>query len=748
MRLAGIILFMLAFVANGQREHLQKADNFYQTKQYHEAIAEYKLALSEDFVVNKFYVSQQIAKTYMHLFDYENAAVAYENLMQLEADNTADNIYEYGQILRNLEKYDEAAEIFKKYVEKSGKTDLLPLLQMQCEWPKEYINDQTYQFELAKTNIQTGGRSFGVSFSENGLIISSPQKQDFDIHTVYYDLAKVTTKDSVNFDEPQMISNAINHLYYEGTPSISSDGKALYYTANASVAKKIKNKKKKDDHLREDGLNVLKVFVAHKVDNEWTHPVELNINSDQYNTAFPHITEDGKHLFFASDRPGSMGAMDIYVSNRINDSTWTEPKNLGPDVNSFENDMYPFLVKDKLYFSSKGHEGFGGSDIYSVDYTNEVPSNRKNLGASLNSSKDDFGFVISNNRGYVSSNRDGVHGYDHIYYLKNLNGLNLLVMDTLRGEVIDEETKEPVKDVLVQLYEEQEDGTYALVESQTTGDDGKWEFIVRPDKKYKVTFTHPDYETHEAIIPVNDGNSPSNREKILAELNPLKFKKKNKEKDRLYGEIINKITNEAIPDVRVELYEKKENGELVLVDHMITKDDGKWEFWVDKDKEYQVKFIKPQFDEKVVDIPVNDGKIPSNREKILAKLNPFALNPEAKKDNVITINNLYFDFNQVSVQTKSMPILKNLLNYLKDNPDAKIELGAHTDAVGPDDYNMALSQKRANYCKNYLVNNGISKSRIKAQGYGETKILNGCINWNDCSEKENEVNRRVEVKFL
>jgi outer membrane protein OmpA-like peptidoglycan-associated protein len=561
-------------------------------------------------------------------------------------------------------------------------------------------------------------------------------------------LAKIVTQDSVNFNPPQMISQTINHLYYEGTPSVSSDGKTLYYAANASVAKKIKSKRKKEDHLREDGLNILKIFVAHKVDGKWTHPVELNINGEEYNTAFPHITENGKQLFFASDRPGGMGAMDIYVSNKINDSTWTEPKNLGTDVNSFENDLYPFLLDNKLFFSSKGHEGFGGSDIYSVDYTNKTPSNRKNLGAALNSSKDDFALILKNGRGYVSSNRDGLHGYDHIYHLKNINETQLLGMDTLQGEIIDEDSKQPLKDILVQLYEEQEDGSYKLMESLTTKDDGKWKFIVRPDKNYRVTFTHPDYEEKTVEIPVNDGNSPSNRDKILAQLNPLDFKKKDKEKDRLHGEIINKITNQAVPDVGVELYEKQANGNFVLVDQMTTKADGKWEFWVDKDKEYQVKFNKDQFDQNVVDIPANDGKTPSNRSKILAELNPFALNPEAKKDNVITINNLYFDFNQVSVQTKSMPILKNLLTYLKDNPEAKIELGAHTDAVGPEDYNLKLSQKRANYCRNYLINKGISKSRIKAQGYGESKILNGCENWNDCSEKENEINRRVEVKFL
>lgn len=742
-----LLICLIHFTCFAQREHVTKGDFYFSKKMYHEAIGEYKMALEEDMVVNKGEITSKIAKTYTYLFDYENAANAYQELVQLREPDASAH-YEYGQVLRSLGKYDEALEQFKKFI-MNGHPELESVLLSQCKWPKEK-HKSDFEFHLAKTNIETGGRSFGQSFYQGGLLFSTPQSSDWQENTVYYDLTIASTRDSVNFADNNKLPGDINHLYYEGTPFVSSDGKTLYYAANSSTVKKIKKKKKGELDIREDGLNILKIFVSHKTKDGWSEPRSLNINSNSYNNAFPHLSEDGKYLFFSSDRPGGKGLMDIYVSARINDSTFTEPENLGDAVNSFENDMYPYLVGKQLYFSSKGHEGFGGSDIYVCDFNDGQTVNRRNLGKTVNSPKDDFALILKNKQGYLSSNRDGSHGYDHIYYVKDRSLFNdVFAMDTLSGEILDKDSKAPLKDVLVQLHERLADGSFKVIDKIRTKDDGKWEFVVRPDREYQVSFHHKEYEELTTSIPIKDDADPSNREKILSQLNPLMWEKKsNDDKDRLYGEIINQITSQPESGVLVELYEKQANGTYTLKEDMSTGTDGKWEFWVDKDKEYQVKFSKDEFDQNVVDIPENDGAIPSNRSKVLARLNPLQLHPEAKKDNIVRINNLYFDFNQVSVQAKSKPILDNLVQYLKANTSARIELGAHTDAVGSDTYNMNLSQKRANYCKKYLENKGIDPGRIVAKGYGETQILNDCVNWNDCTDKENEVNRRVEVKFL
>lgn len=640
-----VLLFPMSLWA--QRGHLDAGDEFYAQKLYKEAITEYQLALEEKVVVNRFYLTQQVAKTYHRLFDYENAAIWYEKLMEFKDDNSAENIYEYGQLLRNLGRYEEAKKVFDNYLVRLGSNELKDELYALCDWPLSYSDEEEFpKYHHRKTTIETGGRSMGYDFYNSGLMVGLPQKSEDESQTVFYDLSYTATSDSIAFNPGESLPGAINHSFYEGAPSISSDGKTMYYTANASEIKKYKIKKKEELEISDDGTNILKIFVAYNVNGKWSNPSELNINSNENNTAFPHLSKDGKTLFYCSDKVGGKGRMDIYFATKINDSTWSNPTALSPLINTFEHELYPYLSDNKLYFTSKGLPGFGGSDLFVADWDKGKVSNVKNLGKKVNSQKDDFALIWENEAGFYSSNREGTHGYDHIYFLKRENAPAPIVMDTISGYVVNSISEEPIKDVLVSLYEKDENGNLTLVESKKTDDKGYWEFIVHPDKEYIVKFDKDGYNLHEAFIPKDNGLTPSNRDEVLTKLNPLQFK------------------------------------------------------------------------------------------------------PKAEKDNILTLNNIYFEFNSAALKQESQKILDKLAAFLKENPNAKVELGAHTDAVGKNDYNLRLSQKRANSCVDYLISRGVSKDHLIPKGYGETKILNGCVEWNSCSEEENKVNRRVEIKFL
>lgn len=641
------LLFLLPLTLVAQRGHVDAGDEFYKQKLYKEAISEYKLALEEKIVVNRFYLTQQVAKTYHRLFDYENAAIWYDKLLEFKDDNSAENIYEYGQLLRNLERYDEAKAIFDDYLKRLVNQDLKDELYALCDWPLVHDAEDEYpKFHHQKTNIETGGRSMGYDFYNSGLMMGIPQQSEDETHTLFYDLSYISSTDSVSFNTGESLPGAINHSFYEGAPSISADGKTMYYTANASEIKKYKIKKKDELAISDDGTNILKIFVAKNINGKWSNPTELNINNNAHNTAFPHLSKDGKFLFYCSDKTGGKGKMDIYFARRINDSVWSNPTALSPLVNTFEHELYPYLSDGKLYFTSKGLPGFGGSDLFVADWDNGNISNVKNLGRKVNSSKDDFALIWENGAGYFSSNREGTHGYDYVYYLKKEDAPKAVEMDTISGFVVNSISDEPIKDVFVSLYEKDENGNFNLVETKRTDDKGYWEFIVHKDKEYQVKFDKGGYDLYEASIPKDNGMTPSNRDEVLTKLNPLQFR------------------------------------------------------------------------------------------------------PKAEKDNVLTINNIYFEFNSAELKTESKEILNKLAAFLKENPDARVELGAHTDAVGKASYNLNLSQKRANSCVKYLISQGVTKSNLIGKGYGETKILNGCIEWNSCSEEENKVNRRVEVTFL
>lgn len=640
-----ILLTLLSTVtlfASAQRKYLQEGDDFYKRRMYLEAIASYKLALQEDVVVKKFYMTQQIAKTYKRLFDYKNAAEWYGKLMEFKDDNTAENMFEYAEILMNLEQYDKAAEIFKAYCIKSGKPDLAGKYAALCKWPKDNAG-MSKSYNTYRTNIETGGRSMGVAIYNNGIIYALPQNQDYAVKTTYYDLAFASAADSINFGTSVVLPGETNRSFYEGTPFLSADGKFLYFTSNATETEKFVEGKKKKAGISSSGMNVLHIYRAEKVNDSWKHITELNVNSEEYNCAFPSLSADGKTLYFSSDMPGGFGGFDLYMSTLTNDGKWSAPKNLGTTVNTDRDEFYPYVYGDKFYFSSRGLPGFGGADIYEADLKEGIPGNARNMGKPFNSPKDDFSFIMSTTgkAGYFSSNRDGETGYDHIYYFKKK-----FVPDTLRGLVKDKITDKPVEGVKVELLLIAEDGSESVVNSLMTPKNGKWEFLIDPEKNYRVRYTLNGYETEERTVSS-----------------------------------INKV-----------------------------------------------------------------GELDRNEEK--KKLSPVYMKPIVKKDNIVRIDNIYFDFDKASIQPESYPILDNIVKFLQENPEARIELSAHTDAVGNDAYNLGLSKKRAQSCFDYLVSKGISPSRLVPVGYGETRLLNKCKKKDDCPEEQHAINRRVEVKFL
>lgn len=834
----GLLLLGLINVANAQRTYLDIADEYYSKQKYREAIDYYQLALEEKVVVNKYYMLQQVAKTYKHLFDYENAAKYYEELYTYKGENNSENLYDYGQVLCNLGKYEQAVGVFGEYCQRED-------AKADCEFFQDYVNyalehqDDKPVAKTKKTNIETGSRSLGVAYFKDGLLFATPQTDEYNEKTAYYDLASTSKSAPDQFVDPIILSKELSGPYYEGTPYYSAGDNKIYFSSNSADIKKYKAKKLEELPISKDGRNILKVYQAEFKDGEWSNVKELSFNSNSYSCAFPNLSPDGNTLFFASNMEGGYGGYDLWTVTKINDSTWSAPQNMGENVNTFEDDIYPFATENRLYFSSRGWPGLGGSDVFVAPLSDsEVKSEAKNVGQPINSTKDDFSFILGEDgtNGYLSTNREGTHGYDLIYYFYDYHP-----MEIISGVVKDGDFGEPLADVKVELYKKNADDEWELVEDRVTGDDGYWEFEIDPNETYKVEFIHPEMAPESKVISSVGDDDGEHRDQVIEDLKDLEMRpatriingvvedaqsgepipgvevilneilpdgsrkrvaaqmtggdgkwefeidpaknydvqfihpekgKKNfpvvaydgtnfNEREGqiedlknvtlndgsdnlLSGIVLDQITERPVAGVEVTLLEDRD-GEWIEINSMITGDDGKWSFEIDPTKEYKVKFDKKGFETQEFVVPsINDG----GRDDIIAKMNPLEFKAKGEKDNVIRVDNIYFDFARSHPQEESYPILDNIVDFMNNNPDIKIELSAHTDAVGKDDFNMELSQARADRCKEYLVKHGIKASRIVAKGYGETKILNGCVKWNQCTEEENQVNRRVEIKVL
>jgi outer membrane protein OmpA-like peptidoglycan-associated protein len=641
-----LIVAILSFASNviAQRENLEEGDEFFRRKMYTEAIESYKKALSEDVVVNKFYMTQQVAKTYKHLLDYKNAAEWYEKLMVFKDENSAENFKEYADLLMVLEKYDDAQKVYTQYAEKVQRPELVSYYEKKCKWPSQNQN-LSHKYDLVKTNIETGGKSLGISYYNDGLLFATPQAAPENGKTMYYDLAFCKRSDSASFGLAEKLKGTVNKDFYEAAPCVSPDGKFLYYTANASVKTSYKLNSKKETNFGSKGLNVLKVFVAENVNGEWINEKELPFNGLDHSCAFPFLSSDGKTIYFASDMNGSKGGFDIYISTQDATGSWSTAKNLS-ELNTIEDEFYPYVSGENIYFSSRGLPGFGGADIFKASIKNGVAGKPENMGKPFNSSKDDFTFILDPNgkEGFFSSNREGTSGLDLIYFFNKP-----IIWDTLHGRVIDAITSKAVAGAKVELFQITDKGDTILLNTKMTEKDGYWEFKVHPERTYFVKVTMPGYTEFAIAIP------PSNS---------------------------------------------------------------------------------------------NNSEDQKHRRDVEAMLDPLMFQPEVKKDNVVRIDNIYFDFDKATLKGESLPILDNLHKFLTSNPQARIELSAHTDGVGKDSYNLKLSQSRAQSCYDYLVSKGIESSRLVAKGYGETKLLNNCKLLKDCPEEQHAINRRVEVKFL
>ncbi len=633
-----IALILVSGTAFGQKKHLDKGDEFFKKRMYIEAIDEYKLALEEKVVFSKYKMTKRVAQTYKMLFDYKSATEWYGKLSQFTDEAEPIYIFDHAQLLCNMEKYAEAKAKFKIYFETIGKPEGYNKYQEICDWA---IQNKGTQMDVAvlKSNIETGGRSMGLDFYKEGVVYAKPQSNEFSVKTVYYDLAYAKRSDTAVFDSSNVLPGELNNSFYEGTPSFSEDQNKLFYTGNATEVAKYRDKKvkRKGIQLSKDGLNILHVFESTKKNDVWVKGKSISINSKDYDCVFPFLTKDGKRLFFASNMPKGFGGFDLYYSDLEGDTAWGEPVNLGKEINSELDEMYPYIDSDTLYYSSKGNKGFGGADIFKSTITNNSFSNPKNLGKPYNSSKDDFSFIINNKdrTGYFSSNREGVHGYDNIYEFNIPEH-----PDTIRGIAINKITEDPIEGLVVKLHKVDSKGVPNLIEEYSTNADGKVQLILKKHVEYLVTFFHPGFDAQTFEIPAED------------------------------------------------------------------------------------------------------------RVDVVAKFGLLLFIPIPKKNAVIKIDNIYFDYNKATIKPESFPVLDVITEYLNKFPDIRVEMSAHTDSRGSDSYNLRLSDKRAKSVVTHLVEKGIVKSRLVGKGYGEKKLVNKCKNKVKCSEEEHQENRRVEMKVL
>lgn len=434
----------------------------------------------------------KIGECYRKLKNYEKANEYFSGLID-KKDVPNEMYLNYGHVLRYLDNQKDAMVMYEKYNSiQPGHPNIRNYME-SCRYAMEHT-DANSDYAVEQTNLNINGLHLGATRFNNGIIFSKPS-------TVRDEKTKVTYQnyqlffseyDGTKFSEAKKIAANIQSRFFLGGPSATADGKLLFYSKNDSEKKFSSKEKYGKNNLSSTGVNTLNVFYSSNENSNWSDPIALNINSAEYSSTHPNISADGKKLVFISNKPGGKGGYDLYISTKSGE-TWSSPENMG-DLNTPDDEMFPFLANDTtLYFSSTGHVGFGGSDIFVSIKRNGKWSKPENMGRGINSAKDDFGLLIWEGRkGFLASNRTAEPGNDDFFTFEKV-----IHYKKGKGTVIDELTLAKMSDVTIEVYDENGN----LIGTVVTDKNGNYDFSqFDPDKKYTVKAKKKGYKDEEIEV--------------------------------------------------------------------------------------------------------------------------------------------------------------------------------------------------------------------------------------------------------
>lgn len=618
-----ILIVMLTWSAcSNDVISLKKGDQHYSLGEYYEAAIYYKRAYSRTPAKEKAKRAERawkMGECYRRINYPAKAVAAYQNAVRygfgisgqqsaVIREDTEDEeeylpvdplVYLYlAQQQLKLANYKSAAENFSNYLEYEPDDELAQNGLISCElapqWKAE-PNDYTVKKEALFNSRRSDFSPMLYGDDSELLLFTSTRTQATgdDLSSVtgvkYTDMFVSKQDEAKKWKQPELIESAINSEYEDGVSCISPDGKTMYFTRCSHDP---------------DYPRCAEIFQSSRSDATWGTPTKVEISKDTLSSfAHPAVSPDGNWLYFVSDMEGGEGGYDIWRI-RIDGKELGGAENLGRPINTPGDEMFPsFRPNGDLYFSSDGHPGMGGLDIFLARNDSVKGWSVENQQFPLNSPMDDFGMTFEGryNRGFFSSSRNDGKGWEHIYSFEKPE-----IMQTLTGWVYEKDGYELPEGL---VYMVGDDGTN---EKLSVKSDGSFTLEVKPDVKYIFLGTCKGY------------------------LN-----------------------------VRNQVFLSKLESD---VSH-----------------EFTLQFALP---------PIN---IP------------------------VLIDNIFYEFDKATLTDASTEALEKLVTMMEENPNITIELSSHCDYKGADEYNIRLSQRRAESVVNYMIDHGVKKDRMTPKGYGETR---------------------------
>lgn len=648
-----IIAFMcLSISAEAQEKSRKelKGDQYTFNYSYDKAILIYKH--TKDLTMDG---KRNLAVAYQKTGDFAKAESVYADIIKSSSGIIPEDYYNYSMLLKSAGKYFEANIQMDQFA-KLKPYDLRVIDYMaNKDNLQKYLIDMN-EFNVTVMKINSNDQDFAPAFFKNQIVFASTRakmrmiKKSYNLNGKPFLNMYVSKLNEEQLKSPKIFDKGLNTKLHDGPASFNKEGTFMAYTRNHNHDKS------------EDKVVELQIFFSTFIDGKWTTEIPFNQNNESFNVAHPSLSADGKTMFFVSDMPGGYGGTDIYRTIQNDKGEWVKPENLGDQINTEGDEIFPYLVEEKgvLFFSSNGRFGLGGQDIFIVKIDEAGVLQIQNAGIPLNSQYDDFAVIAnpSTKKGYFTSNRTGGSGDDDIYGVEFKNLFD--VVYSIEGIAKDEKNN-PIPNTSVFL----QDLNGITIDTMMSNENGAFSFIVDVNKKFKLIGKKELY---------NDGEN-----------------------------FANTLGKEAVVKVDLILLKKEE-------------DKPKEDFLTQKE------VIQKQIE----------------TEKDLKK--------------IANLENIYFDLGKYNLRPDAIIELDKIVVIMNDHPTLCIEISSYTDCRESKEFNMVLSDQRANSSARYIKQRISHPERVSSKGYGEAYLTNGCKCEgdivSDCPESEHQLNRRSEFMIV
>ena len=555
-----LILVLASSLISAQNKDTQVADKLFKKFEFISAAESYLKLVASNKADG--YVYRQLGDCYYNIYNTKEAAKWYAKAIAKKQDSEL--YYRYSQMLKAIGNYAESNKQMQKFAEMQPNDSRAKTFNENPNYVPVLL-DQRKSFDVKSIDINSDKSDFGAFLMDNTIYFTSARNSNSKIYSwtkePFLDIYKA------NLNEDGTISNIlllkeINSKYHDGSVSISQDGSTMYFTSDSF----------RENSFEKDKASKLKlgrnnIFSAKFVNGKWDEITSLPFNSKDYSTGNPSISKDGKTLYFSSNRPGSIGGVDIWKVAISESGSYGTPENLGKNVNTEGNESFPFITSDNvLYFSSDGKQGLGAMDVYKIDLTKN--SEAKNLGKPVNSEKDDFAFTINENKniGFVASNRNGNDDIFKLIPVCNYE-VNAIVTNANSGAIIAEAN--------VSILDDKNN----IISTIKSNNKGEVSYTVDCEKTYTIQAIKDGFESNSfAVIASNKKGGSIKIDAVLMPISEIITEKEVKLKPIFFEYNNSNITQQGAFELDKLVQIMKNNEKLIIFVKSHTDNRGTDEF--------------------------------------------------------------------------------------------------------------------------------------------------------------------------